>query len=115
MAEQEMKLAVAGKKKHYRFGRRPNPQPESSPYTSNVVEIKDDIFDVGATSGPAKFTKSLKNIKTYIQRTYNQKMKKPTFDPPEKLDKSNAWTAQETKMLMSTIWPSSHGKKIGSW
>jgi hypothetical protein len=88
---------VDGKKKHSGFGERPNPQPKSSPYTSNVAEIKDNIFDVGATSNPAKFTKSLKNIKTYIHRLYKmpdnivkaiQKMKKPTFDPPEKPDKS---------------------------
>jgi hypothetical protein len=52
MAEQEKKPAVAGKKKQYRFGGRPNPQPKSSPYTSNVVEIKDIIFDVGATTIP---------------------------------------------------------------
>ncbi len=52
---------------------------------------------MGATSNPAKFTKLLKNIETYIQRTYKmpddlvkaiQKMKKPTFDPLEKPDKS---------------------------
>jgi hypothetical protein len=97
MVEQKRKLATASKKKHYRFNRRPNPQPKSSPYTSNMTEIKDNIYNVGTTSNPAKFTKSLKNIKTYIQRTYKmpddivkliQKMKKPTFNPPEKLDKS---------------------------
>ncbi len=79
------------------FGGRPNPQPKSSPYTSIVVEIKDNIFDVGRTSNPAKFTKSLKNIKMYIQMMYKmpdnivktiQKMKKPTFNPPEKPDKN---------------------------
>jgi hypothetical protein len=64
MAEQEKKLSVSGKKKHYRFGRRPNPQSKSSPYTSNVVEIKEDIFDVGETSDPEKFAKSLKNTET---------------------------------------------------
>jgi hypothetical protein len=87
---------VAGKKKHYRFSRR-NPQPRYSPYTSNVAEIKDNIFDVGATSNPTKFTKSLKNIETYIQMMNKipddivkgiQKMKRPTFDRPEKPDKS---------------------------
>ena len=62
MAEQEKKLAVAGKKKNYRFGGRLNPQSKSSLYTSNVAEIKDNIFDVGTTSDPAKFTKSLKNV-----------------------------------------------------
>jgi hypothetical protein len=88
---------VAGKKKHFRFSRRLNQQSKSSQYTSNVAEIKDDIFDVGVTSNLAKFTKSLKNIKTHIQRTYKmpdnivkaiQKMKKPTFNPLEKPDKS---------------------------
>ncbi len=44
MVEQEKKPAVAGKKKHYRFGGRPNPQPKSSPYTSNVAEIKDEFL-----------------------------------------------------------------------
>ncbi len=97
MGEQEKKPAVAGKKKHDRFGGRPNPQPRSSSYTSNVVEIKDNIFDVSATSDPAKFTKSLKNTKTYIQRMYKmpddmvkaiQKMTRPTFDIQEKPDKS---------------------------
>ncbi len=96
MAVLEKKLAAAGRKKHYRFGGR-NPQPRSSPYTSNMTEIKDDIFNVGATSNPAKFTKSQKNIEAYIQMTYKmpdnivkviQKMKRPTFDPPEKPDKS---------------------------
>jgi hypothetical protein len=53
---------VAGRKKHYRFGGR-NPQPRSSPYISNVVEIKDDIFDMGTTSDLTKFTKSLKKYR----------------------------------------------------
>jgi hypothetical protein len=97
MAEQEKKLTVAGKKKQYRFGRRPNPQLKSSPYTNNMAEIKDNIIGVGTTSNPAKFTNSVKNIETYIQRMYKmpdnivkaiQKMKKPTFNLPEKPDKS---------------------------
>jgi hypothetical protein len=96
MVEQKKNLAMARKKKHYRFGGR-NPQSRSSPYTSNVLEIKDDIFDVGATSNPTKFSKSLKNIETYIQMMYKmpedivraiQKMKRTTFDTPEKPDKS---------------------------
>ena len=96
MAEQEKKPAAAGRKKHCRYCKR-NPQPRSSPYTSNLAEIKDNIFDVGATRDPTKFTKSLKNIEAYIQMTYKmpddivkaiQKMKRPTFDPPEKLNKS---------------------------
>jgi hypothetical protein len=67
----------------------------SSQYTSNMAEIKNNTFDVGASSNSAKFTKSLKNIETYIQRMCKmpdnmvkaiQKMKEPTFDPPEKPD-----------------------------
>ncbi len=89
MAEQEKKPAAAGRKKHCRFGGR-NPQPRSSPYTSNIAEIKDNIFNVGATRDPVKFTKSRKNIETYIQMMYKmpddivtaiQKMKRPTFNP----------------------------------
>jgi hypothetical protein len=96
MAEQEKKQAAARRKKHYRFGGR-NPHPRSSPYTSNGAEIKDNIFDVGTISDPAKFTKFLITIERYIQMTYKmpddivkviQKMKRPTFDPPEKPDKS---------------------------
>jgi len=46
---------------------------------------ENDNFDVGASSNPAKFSKSLKNIENYIQKTYKdpddivktiQKMKK---------------------------------------
>jgi hypothetical protein len=122
MAEQEKKPAAARRKKHYRFGGR-NPQPRFSPYTSNVAEIKDLIFDVGATSIPAKFTKSLINIETYIQMTYKmpddivkviQKMKRATFNPPENRTRASAWTAREITTPMSMIWPSSHGKKTGS-
>jgi hypothetical protein len=95
MVEQEKKLATAGKKMHYRFGGR-NPQPRSSPYTSNMVETKNDIFNMGATSNPAKLTKSLKILR-HIQMTFKmpdnivkaiQKMKRPTFGPQEKSDKS---------------------------
>jgi hypothetical protein len=122
MAEQEKKPAMAGKKKHYRFGGR-SPQPRSSPYTSNVAEIKDNIFDVGATSNPAKFTKSLKNIETYIQMTYKmpddivkaiQKMMRPTFDPLEKPDKSKCVDSAGNYDVDEYNKPSSHGKKIGS-
>ncbi len=68
-----------------------------SPYTSNVAEIKDNTFNVGCSSDPAKYRKLLKSIKTYIQRTYKmpedivkaiQNMIRPSFDPPDKPDKS---------------------------
>ena len=39
-------------------------------YKSKVAGLEDDTFDVGAASDPAKFSKSLKNIENYIQKTY---------------------------------------------
>ncbi len=32
--------------------------------------MENNTFDVGAASNPAKFSKMLKNIKNYIQKTY---------------------------------------------
>ena len=49
----------------------------------------DDTFDVGASSDPAKSYKSLKNIETYIQKSYKcpddivktlQKLARPTLN-----------------------------------
>jgi hypothetical protein len=74
-------------------------------YKSAVVGLENDTFDVGARSDPAKFSKLLRNIKNYIQKTYNepddivktiQQMKKadlvypakPKKDDPECLDDS---------------------------
>jgi len=37
---------------------------------SKVQGLENDTFDVGASSHPAKFSKLLKNIKNYIQKTY---------------------------------------------
>jgi hypothetical protein len=101
MAEEDKKLAVGARRKknnYNRFGGRPFPQSKS-PYMSNVVEIKDDRFHVGSSSDPTKYSKLLKSIQTYIQRTYkmpddivkgiqNMNMIRTSFDPPEKLDKS---------------------------
>ncbi len=53
--------------------------------------MEDDIFDVGATSDPAKFSKSIKSIENYIQKTYKsaddvvkafQKLRRPILDYP---------------------------------
>jgi hypothetical protein len=74
-------------------------------YKSAIVGLKNDTFDVGAWSDPAKFSKLLRNIKNYIQKTYKepreivktiQQMKKvdlaypakPKKDDPECLDNS---------------------------
>jgi hypothetical protein len=99
MAEEDKKPAVGAKrnKNNYnQFGGRPFPQSKS-PYTSNVAEIKDETFYVGSSSNPANYSKLLKSIETYIQRTYKmsdnivkaiQNMIRPSFYPPEKQDKS---------------------------
>ncbi len=105
MGEDEKKPAIgAGKKRnnnYNRFGGRQNFQSKST-FTSNVLELKEDVFHVGNSSDPAKYSKSLKNIETYIQRTYKipddivkaiQNMTKPAFDPPKKLDKASCTDA----------------------
>jgi hypothetical protein len=76
MAEQEKKPAG-------------NRAGQSGPkiFKSNVIGLEEDTFDVGASSDPAKFSKSLKS--NYIQKTYKmpddiakaiQQMKRPTLD-----------------------------------
>ncbi len=74
-------------------------------YKSAVVGLENDRFDVGVRSDPAKFSKLLRNIKDYKQKTYKepddivktiQQMKKvdlaypakPKKDDPECLDDS---------------------------
>ncbi len=39
-------------------------------FKSRLEGLEDDIFDTGASSDPAKFSKLLKNIETYIQKKY---------------------------------------------
>jgi hypothetical protein len=41
-----------------------------STYKSKVQGLESNTFDVGALSNPTKFSKSLKNIENYIQKTY---------------------------------------------
>jgi hypothetical protein len=60
MAEAEQKKpAKAGFKKKggYRFGK--GYQPSRSKFKPSVAELADDYFDMGASSDPSKFTKSL--------------------------------------------------------
>jgi hypothetical protein len=99
MAEEDKEPAVGARRKknnYNRFGGRLFSQSKSR-YMSNVAEIKDDTFHVGSSSDPAKYSKLLKSIETYIQRTYKmpedfvkeiQNMIRPSFNPPEKPDKS---------------------------
>ena len=91
MAEQETKTRAAGKKNKYWFNNRGNQTTKTS-YKSKVVELEDDVFDVGALSDPAKFSKLLKSIRNYIQKNYKtcddilkaiQQLKRPTLAHPK--------------------------------
>ena len=62
MAEKEKKPAVAAWKKNYRFGNRTGHSGSKSTYKSKVVGLDEDTFDVGASSNPANFSRSLKSI-----------------------------------------------------
>ena len=65
MSEQDQtKTAKAGKKNRYQFNNRGNQAMKTS-YKSKVAKLKDEVFDVGASSDPAKFNKSLKSIENY--------------------------------------------------
>ena len=70
MAEQEKKTATAARRKNHRFGNRAGQSGQKSTYKSKVNGLEEDTFDVGASSDPAKFSKSLKSIENYIQKTY---------------------------------------------
>ena len=70
MAEQEKKPATAARKKNYRFGNRAGQSGPKLIFKSNVIGLEEDTFDVGVSSDPAKFSKLLKNIENYIQKTY---------------------------------------------
>jgi hypothetical protein len=64
-----------------------------STYKSKVQGLENDTFHVGAVSDPAKFSKSLRNIKNYIQKTFKhpddmvktiQQMKRVSLSYPKK-------------------------------
>jgi hypothetical protein len=89
MSEQgRAKTAKSGKKNRYRFNNQGNQATKTS-YKSKVAELEDGVFDVGASSDPAKFSKSLKSIENCIQKNYKtcndivkaiQHLKHPTLD-----------------------------------
>jgi hypothetical protein len=93
MAEAEQKKQPGGGRGSKRDYRCFNQNQESkTSYKSKVVGLEDNVFNVGATSDPAKFSKSIKSIKNYIQKTYKspddlvkalQKLKRPTLDCPK--------------------------------
>jgi hypothetical protein len=71
MAEPEKKPATAAhNRKGYRFGNGAGQAGAKSTFKSKVTELEEDTLDVGASSDPARFRKSLKAIKMYIQKTY---------------------------------------------
>jgi hypothetical protein len=68
-------------------------------YKSAVVGLKNNMFDVEAWSDPSKFSKLLRNIKNYIQKTYKepddivktiQQMKKADLAYPAKPKKDDS-------------------------
>jgi hypothetical protein len=97
MAEQEKKPATAAQRKSHRFGNRAGQSGQKSTYKSKFIGLEEDTFDVGASSDPAKFSKSLKSIGNYIQKTYKmpddivtaiQQMKRPMLPYPGKPTKT---------------------------
>ena len=93
MVEQEKKPAIAAQRKNHQFGNRAGQSEQKSTYKSKVIGLEEDTFDVGASSDPAKFSKSLKSIENYIQKTYKmpddivkaiQQMKRPMLPYPDK-------------------------------
>jgi hypothetical protein len=119
MTEPEKKPATAAcNRKSYRFGNRAGQAAAKSTFKSKVTKLEEDMFDVGASSDPARFSKSLKAIKTYIQKTYImpdnivksiQQMKCPTLAFPAKptkatcADDNNLFNEDEYEMA-KFIW-----------
>jgi hypothetical protein len=118
MAEPEKKLATAPhNRKSYWFGNRAGQAGAKSTFKSKVTELEEDTFDVGASSDPARFSKSLKAIEMYIQKTYKmpdnivksiQQMKRPTLAFPAKptkatcVDENNLFDEDEYEMAKFT-------------
>jgi hypothetical protein len=103
MAEQEKKQAIAARRKNNQFGNRAGQSTQKSTYKSKDIGLEEDMFDVGAPSNPAKFSKSLKSIKNYIQKSYKmpdnimkaiQQMKRPTLPYPDKPTKAHCMDNQ---------------------
>jgi hypothetical protein len=71
MAEQEQKkLATTGRLKRRGNRYRRGNHVSRGKYKSRLESLDKDTFDVGTSRDPAKFSKSLKNIETYIQKNY---------------------------------------------
>ena len=118
MAEPEKKPATATRnKKSYQFGYRAGQAGAKSTFKNRVTKLEEGTLDVRALSDPARFSKSLKAIKTYIQKTYKmpddivksiQQMKHPTLAFPAKptkatcVDENNVFDEDEYEMAKFT-------------
>jgi hypothetical protein len=99
MVDQDKKPALAKNKKKNFYGQHAKGMVAGrTTYKSKVAGLEDNSFDVGAASEPAKFSKLLKNIENYIQKTYRypgnmvktlQPMKKVTLSYPTKPKKQD--------------------------
>ncbi len=72
MAEQKIESQGGEGKKRYHRAFARGAATAKLDYKSAVVELEKDTFDVGVGSDPAKFSKLLRNIKNYIQKTYKE-------------------------------------------
>ncbi len=126
MAEEEKKPGGADNKKK-KFYRRfaKGATGRGSTYKSKVQGLENNTFDVGVSSNPAKFSKLLKNIENYIQKTYKdpddmvktiQKMKRVILKYPgiQRRQMQRAAMPTETQIQTCLGWPHSCGKKTTS-
>jgi hypothetical protein len=99
MAEEEKKPDGVDNRKKKFYGRFAKGAASRSTYKSKVQGLVNNTFDVGASNNPAKFSKLLKNIKNYIQKTYKdlddmvntiQQMKRVILNYPKKPKKTDA-------------------------
>jgi hypothetical protein len=118
MAEPEKKPETAARnRRSYRFGNRAGQAGAKSTFKRKVTKLEEDTFNVGASSDPARFSKSLKAIETYRQNTYKmpnnifetiQQMKHPTLAFPAEptkatcVDENNLFNKDKYEMAKFT-------------
>ncbi len=118
MAEPEKKPGPAARnRKSYQFGNRAEQAVANSTFKSKVTKLEEEMFDVGASSDPEGFSKSLKAIEAYIQKTYKmpggivksiQQTMCPTLAFPAKptkatcVDEQNVFDKDEYEMAKFT-------------
>jgi hypothetical protein len=99
MAKEEKKPGGADNRKKKFYGRFAKGVAGRSTYKSKVQGFENNTFNVGASSNPTKFSKLLKNIENYIQKTFKdpddmvktiQKMKRMILKYPKKPKKTDA-------------------------